>query len=154
MSTKAGFTVIEILIAIGIIILLADIGSSAFVSTKKARELGTITDGIAATLDLAKNQALAGKQGSDFGVKFESSSYTYFQGSSFDQAKTNNKTNTMLTGYVISTSLLPSTNDVVVFARLTGRPSAVGDIVISNASDPQRIHTVRIGSLGDITVIK
>jgi prepilin-type N-terminal cleavage/methylation domain-containing protein len=149
-----GFTLIEIVVSIVIITILLSIGAGAFVSTRKARELETMTDAIVAKLEGAKTDAISGKGGSAFGVKFNSSSYVYFKGSSYDSSGASNITYPLITGYQIVASIPASADTAIIFARMTGTPVATGTVSISNSASGSKVNVIKIGNLGDITVIK
>ncbi|MEN9912619.1 MAG: hypothetical protein RLY66_27 [Candidatus Parcubacteria bacterium] len=148
------FTLVEIIVVIVILTIIFSIGAGTFVNTRKARELETMTDAIAAKLEQAKSEAISGKGGSAFGVKFTSSSYTYFKGGSYSSSGATNMTYPLTDGYQITASIPASSDTAIIFARMTGTPVATGTVSISNSASGSKVNIIRIGNLGDITVIK
>ena len=146
-------TLVEIISVIAIFIIIFGIGSYVFINARRSSELRGLTDTIALTLEQAKSNALIGKGGLDFGLRFAADSYTYFSGSSYVPSDTSNQVHGLSTGYQIANTFA-STSGVVVFRHLTGLPQATGTVTITALSDPSDPQTIIIGSQGEITVIK
>lgn len=144
-----GLTVIESLVAIAIIMLLG-MGAYPFVTARKNTAQNVVTDNIHFVLNRAKNDALAGKNGQNFGVKFDTNSYTYFSGSSFNSSDPSNTVYSVDSNVQISNTF---SGGVVIFSRLTGFPNNTGTTTITDLSN-NRVQTVRVGSQGDITKVK
>src|SRR5665213_37757 len=87
----SGFTLIETLVAIAIVVLIGTISIATFYSAKKAKELGPTADGVVEVLERAKADAIAGKDDQSFGVYFASSSYSYFEGPTYNSSDTKNR---------------------------------------------------------------
>ncbi|MCX6715745.1 MAG: hypothetical protein NT077_01855 [Candidatus Taylorbacteria bacterium] len=149
----AGFTVVETLIAIFILILIGSIGISVFYNSRSTKTLDVVTDGLNFTLELARSDALAGKNASNFGIFVATSSYTYFMGSSYDSSDLNNKTTKIPSGWLLSTSTANGSS-AIVFTHLTGNPQSMATVTISNIATPPLKRDLVIGSQGDISVIK
>jgi prepilin-type N-terminal cleavage/methylation domain-containing protein len=147
-----GFTLVEILTSIAIIILVFGIGTYAFVSAKRSASLNTATDGLVFMLDQAKTNALAGKNGQNFGVYFDTYSYTYFAGSSYSVSNASNVVRQLGSGYKLTISL-SAVGSTTIFSRLTGVPSATGTITVTDTSS-SKTQTVTVGNQGEITVVK
>ncbi|MDE1975177.1 MAG: prepilin-type N-terminal cleavage/methylation domain-containing protein [Patescibacteria group bacterium] len=147
---KNGFTMIEILVAIAIILILVGIGVFVFYEAREKAELDGITDGIASTLEKAQSNALNGGNGLPYGVRFQSNSYTYFSGNSYDPSDPSDVTVSIDSGHGISDNI---SGDTVIFSRLTGVPDATGTVTVTDLSSDET-QTVTIGNQGDITVVK
>lgn len=152
-SKQAGFTLTETMIALFIIILLGSISIYAFYNSKKTKTLDVITDGLNFTLELAKSDAEAGKNGSNFGIFVAGSSYTYFMGSNYSSGNASNRITAIPSGWLLSTSTSDGSS-VIVFRRLTGTPQTMATVTVSNITTPSLTRSLVIGSQGDITVIK
>ena len=148
-----GFTFVEVLISIFVLILLGSIGVTAFISSRDSKNLDVITDGLDSTLELAKSDAIAGKNASNFGVEFDSGSYTYFAGSAYSAGTATNKVTLLPTGWKLSTTT-SSGRSYIVFNHLTGTAQATGTITVSNIANASSTRSVSVGASGDITVIK
>jgi Tfp pilus assembly protein FimT len=145
-----GFTLIEILISIAIMMVMISIGITVFYSSKKAATLTASSDGVISTLEQARSNALSGKDGSDYGVRFSTSTYTFFTGDTYNSSDSSNIIYQTNAGTTITSSLGGSGN-TVVFYRLTGLPSATGTVTVSQQS-PSKSHVITIGSQGNVTI--
>ncbi len=152
-KAQAGFSLIEILISLAICVLLLTIGSVAFVNSRSAKQLDTITDSIASKLEEARAAAISGKNGTNFGVAFSSTTYTYWSGSSYSAGATGNIVYPLTSGFSIS-STIPGSTFSIRFSRVSGTPSATGTITITKNGSSSTTDSITVGSLGDITVIK
>lgn len=151
MSTK-GFTIAEIIVAIAIMILVSSVGVVTFVSSKNSANLNSYTDGIISSLEQARSNAVSGKGGSSYGIRFATSTLTHtlFIGSTYSSSDASNVVTQIGSGYTISTNLTASST-TIVFSRLTGVPSATGTItLLQQATSKSKVITV--GSQGNITV--
>ncbi|MDQ2933057.1 MAG: prepilin-type N-terminal cleavage/methylation domain-containing protein [bacterium] len=150
-QTQRAFTLIEILIVLAIILILLGITLVSMRGLQSSRELQTITDSIAAKLEEARTNAMSGKNGVPYGVTFASTSYTYWYGTSYSASSTNNIVLPISSNFVINTTLPSYT---VSFARITGNPSATGTTTITSITNTSTTDSIKIGTYGDITVIK
>lgn len=151
MSTK-GFTIAEIIVAIAIMILVSSIGVVAFISSKNSANLNSYTDGIISSLEQARSNAVTGKGGSSYGLKFATSTLTYtlFTGSTYSSSDVNNVVKQIGTGYTLNTNLTASST-TIVFSRLTGVPNATGTVTLLQQST-SKSKVITVGSQGNITV--
>lgn len=143
-----GLTMIELLIVLAVVILLVGGAVTAFSHSTNAKSLSSAADAVVFTLEQAKSEALAGKNGVAHGVHFATSSYTVFAGSTYDTGDPE-AVYTLPNGLSISTELSGSTD--VTFARLTGDASETGTLTVSDGSNTK---TISIGSAGDVSVIQ
>jgi len=152
LRNKKGFTLVELLVATAIMVVMISIGVVTFVSSKNASSLNSYTDGIISSLEQARGNALSGKGGSSYGIKFTTNTLTHtlFTGSTYSSSATTNVVTQIGTGYTLTTNLTGSSN-TIVFSRLTGVPSATGTItLLQQATSKSKIIT--IGTQGNITV--
>jgi prepilin-type N-terminal cleavage/methylation domain-containing protein len=147
-----GFTLIEILVVMIIMVVLFGISTQAFINAKRSSEINTLTDAIVSKLEQAKINATFGKNGTGAGIDFGSTTYTYFVGNSFNPSATTNENYAVTNGYMIATT--PNSLGSVVFARLSGIPQTMATITIQYITDPSRVKNIFIGSQGDINIIK
>lgn len=151
--SRRGFTLTEALISIAILVLLTAIGITSFYSSKATKTLEVITDGVDIALERAKSEAMAGKDGSNFGVYIEPSAYHIFSGSAYTAGDPNNKTSIVPSGWSLSATVQGGGSSIV-FSRLTGTPQNMATVTISSAQDPSLTDSIVIGQSGDISVIK
>lgn len=142
----------EIIISIAIVMVISTIGTTVFFNTKKSAELTSSTDGIVTSLEQARSNAISGKGGSNYGVKFATSTYTFFTGTTYVSTSTSNIVYKITDGYTIS-AVIGGTASSVTFYRLTGLPSATGTITVNQVS-PTKTQVITVGSQGNVTVQK
>jgi prepilin-type N-terminal cleavage/methylation domain-containing protein len=149
MNSRA-FSLAEIIVVTAIIAVLAVIGVSAFMSARQSAAMNAVSDGIVSVFEQARANALSGKGGTSYGVRFSASSYTFFTGSSYNASDATNIVHQVASGYTLSNSMSASSG-VVVFARLTGVPSVTGTVTITQTS-PAKTRIITIGSQGTLTI--
>lgn len=154
-NLQRGFTIVEILITLSILALLFLIGTMSFSRNVAEKELQTIADNIVAKLELAKSNAVTGKNGQNYGVKFNSASYVYFTGSAYIPSNESNETVTISSKFKI-TNDIPGSDDAIVFSKIKGNTnhSSTVTLTVSEISNASSSIQLTIGKLGDITVVK
>lgn len=127
--TSRGFTFVEILVAISVIFIISTISfvSMQNMNHRAARKVST--EEIKRAFADARNNTLASKGDTVFGVYTSTSSVTRFVGSVYTENEITNTVYTFERG-VTATGTLVSNNVPVVFSRLTGEPSATGTIFV------------------------
>ena len=128
MKKNDGFTLVELMIVIGIILILFGLSWINFTSLPSRATLQT--DSVALINDLKSQQMLAmtgdtgvgSTQQSDYGIHFESTSYTLFKGGSYTSGAFGNSPPIELGNANLSfTDNLPvSANDTIVFKKGSG----------------------------------
>ncbi len=147
LSNKSGFTLIEILVAIGIVLVLGFIIVTTFVSFRKNQSLSLDTQTITTVLSQARNQTISSKNSTSYGVHFGTSKITLFTGTVYNSLDTTNEDfNLSSTDTILSVGLNGGGNDVI-FERLTGETSRNGTVVVSSPGIAQS-KTVTIYKTG------
>jgi prepilin-type N-terminal cleavage/methylation domain-containing protein len=152
---KGGFTLMEILVVMGILVVVFLLSISVLSSLYKKTELDTAKDNIIALMKAAKNKTLASEQSAKYGIYFDTATdpdrYIFFQGLNyasrniaFDEIYELPKTVEILS------MSLGGSNDEIVFDRLDGNTGNYGNIVIrSLKTDSTR--TVYVYSSGEVS---
>lgn len=143
-----GFTFIEIIIVITVVLVLAAGIFFSLANAQREKRLDTAADGILFTLEEAKADALSGKFGSAHGVHIDEDSYVRFVGSSYDEFDSDNVTYNVPDGITVS-ALLTGGGDDIVFARLNGSVAASGTVTVQDSEGNSIVIT--IGALGDVS---
>ena len=80
---QKGFTLIETVVVISIIVVLAASGLISFIQSRNVRELASAGQNVLSTLRLAQAKSLAGEDNSTWGVRLEPDRFTLFRGADF-----------------------------------------------------------------------
>lgn len=147
-TSTRGFTLIEILISVGVIAILVAVSAAAFSTFMKKDGVVGGSAALAAAIRDARARTLASVEGSRYGVKIDSDRFTVFKGAAYS-AENADSPFLFARGVVASTSI-----PVIVFTRLTGLPSASGIIDVQLSSDPDHRETVRVEGTGLVEVVK
>jgi type II secretory pathway pseudopilin PulG len=158
MSREKGLTLVETLIVVGLLSILFLLGTIAFSSLSRRNRLEVAAQKISSCLEEAKAKALAGySQGQasslNFGVYFESDSYTIFSGLVFDALDPLNQEFALTPGLAISEIGFASNS--LIFEKITGQvrnfdPSQ-NYLVVSDQKTSQQ-EKITINKLGIVTV--
>ncbi len=132
-NREAGFTLAEIVVVVAIIAIMATVTMVGFQNFNRSAVLKTATQEVSVALTSARTSTLSSEADTVYGVHMSTTSVTKFVGSTYAAGASTNETYTF-EGGVTATSSLIATNTDVVFARLTGEPSAVGTIYIVNSA--------------------
>ncbi|USN87371.1 MAG: prepilin-type N-terminal cleavage/methylation domain-containing protein [Candidatus Nomurabacteria bacterium] len=127
-----GFTLIELLVTLLLMTLLA---LWSFSSLKEYRDLQIARSNaleISSLIKEARQKTLSAETDTQFGVHVATSSITVFEGASYNPSDPNNLTFTFLRTNLL-TQLSDSSSDIM-FARLTGVPSATGTIAVGDTA--------------------
>jgi len=150
----AGFTLVEILVVVGIIVLFLGMSIPQLRSFQQVSYVENTGKEAIAVLRLAQSKTLASEGALQYGVYFDTTAtpnqYTLFQGSSYntrDIAK--DEIEVLKKTIEISAVSLGGGNEVV-FLRLTGQANAQGTITFRQIADPTRTTTVSILSSGAV----
>jgi prepilin-type N-terminal cleavage/methylation domain-containing protein len=142
-----GFSLVELLVVVGILVLLTGIIMTTFVSFRKGQALDKDAELMVAVLRQARSQTLASKNLSQYGVHFASSKITIFTGTTYSAGAGGNYDFPLnATDTIITINLVGGGSDVV-FKRLSGETSQNGTIVVSSPTT-SRTRTITIYKTG------
>lgn len=132
-----GFTLIEILLSVGIISLLVGASLPVYVSFQTRNDLEVTTQSVVSMLRRAQTYARAGNGDSQWGVAVQAGSATLFKGAAFTSRDT---------AYdeiaIISSATSVSGLGEIVFAKLSAAPSTTGSITLSATTNDTRMITI------------
>lgn len=132
-----GFTLIEILVVIGMILILFLLGQNLSPSPQQVSTVSNTLDALVTDISAQQNKSMngdlsLGSVASNYGVYFQSDRYILFKGSSYNQGATDNFTISLSPTISFSTINLPSTQ--LIFATGSG--------VLTNYNQSQRTITI------------
>lgn len=145
-----GYTVIELLVVIFIIVVLASLTIAGFRFFTHQISLDSSVEQIVETLNLAQNKTVASVSESSYGVHFATNSFTLFTGSSYNPADPANEIFDLANEVEIFDIALAGGGQDVIFNRLTGNTKQFGQISLRLVSRPAEIKNIYIESSGKI----
>jgi len=143
-----GFTLMEVLIAIGIVIVLTTLVGFSFSAYRKSSDVTAVTDSLLSYLKEARADTLSSKSDSSWGVHIETSRIVIFKGASFTNGAPGNRQTTLPNTTQISSISLTGGGSDVLFKRLTGETDQNGTIVIQSVADSSVTSIVTIQPTG------
>jgi prepilin-type N-terminal cleavage/methylation domain-containing protein len=136
-----GFTLIEVLVVLGIFSVLASFGCLATMDFYKSYAFDAERSSVIAILQKARSQSLANINNTAYGVHFGSGQYVIFQGSVYNSGSSLNQNIPAGAGTNVS-GLID-----VTFAQLSGDAGSGGNLTLS---DGKRLTEISINSEGGI----
>ena len=125
-----GFTALEILIALAVVLILAAIVSGGFSSFRKEQILSGTAENIFSFVNEARAKTLSSKEDSVYGVHFENSRAVIFKGQNFSEGAPDNEIFYLPAAAEISQVSLAGGGAEAIFKRLTGETGQSGTVVI------------------------
>lgn len=153
-KSGAGFTLIEILVVIGIIGLFIGLSIPQLRSFQQVSHLENINKEVIVALRLVQSRTLASKGALQHGVYFDAVSvpnqYILFEGSSYATRDVLKDEVKVLKKEVEISSILLGGGNEVVFARLTGQANLEGAVIFRLIKDIDRTKVVSILASGSV----
>jgi len=150
MKNNKGFTLIEILAVIFVMVFLISAGIVSYRSFEKSTELENTSQNIISVLKLAQTKTTASEDASQYGIHFESDKYILFKGNIYQAESEDNKTYNISNRLEIYNINFSEESSDVIFQRISGATEQNGNISIKIISDPVKFKTISIESLGVI----
>lgn len=144
-----GFTLLEILISVAIIILLASLALISFSGSRQVQNLATQSQNLLATLRLAQAKTLSGEENSVWGVRLETFSFILFRGPNFTSA-TSTQIYELPSGLEISEWNFNGGGQEIVFKRVNGSTVQFGTITMSASGVFSQSVLFQIDSSGKV----
>lgn len=124
---RAGFTLIEIVIAVAILVALAGLGLIVGIDLYKSNVLGTELDNAVNVLQKARAEAQANIGGSPHGISLQSNRYVIFRGSSYAARDPLYDEEILISPIITATG-----SSEIVFSQLSGNANASGTITLTD----------------------
>ena len=141
-----GISFIEILLVVGITVILAAASASIVGNLQKSSQLVQESAQIIQTVRIAKERAASRFNNTNHGVYFQPSSYTLYQGTSYDtRVSSYDRTLALDNALSISTNL---EGDEVNFSKGLAEPDNTGTITLIHSV--QGTKTITINSFGKV----
>ena len=153
---KRGFTLVEMLIVIAIMIIIASAAVPLYGSLQVKAQIGESTSQIVQAVRIARANAISGYNSTSSGIYFfinpvGADSYVLYQGSSYSNRDTSfdqtmvldNALSIVNAGFVLTSGSID-----INFARGSGRPSNVGSLTLVHSV--QGTSTISLNYLGRV----
>ncbi|MFA6536661.1 MAG: prepilin-type N-terminal cleavage/methylation domain-containing protein [Candidatus Paceibacterota bacterium] len=147
-SRSRGFSFIETMVIISIIIILSAFAYGAFVTLNRDQALEKDTNSVILLLNQARAMTLGSKGASQYGVHFEADSVTLFKGSTYSASDASNVVTAIGSPVGISAVSLTGGGSEVLFDWLTGDTLQNGTVTLSLNTDPSDSKTITIHQTG------
>ena len=149
-SNCKSFTLVELLVVIGILIILIAIAVPNLNFFQRESDLNNSAEEIINTLRLAQNKTIASEEASSWGVRFSTSTtphqYTLFKSGD----STSDEIHKLPKSIEIYEIDLAGGGLEVVFKRVTGTTAKAGKVYLRLKSNHSKTRTITIGSFGQI----
>jgi prepilin-type N-terminal cleavage/methylation domain-containing protein len=129
-----GFSLVEILVVIGIFSILATISVSTYTNFKAHNSLEVTSNGLVEALRFAQLNSQAVNGDSKWGVKILENEMIIFKGSTYDSREISADQNIALVSGVV-----PSGLSEIIFEKVSGKTSTTGTIILTNNSGEKNI---------------
>ena len=120
-TSTSSFTLVEMIIVIALIVLIMAVAMPFGLNFLQEQRVEEEAISLAESLKTAQSRAIAGKNDSAWGIKFDApevGQYTLFSGSSYDvRSPSYDEVFQLSSGAVVS-----STDNEIVFEKITGEP--------------------------------
>ena len=143
-AAGAGFTLVEVLITLSIVILLAVLSVPVYQSFQVKNDLDVAKNNVIQSLRRAQTLSAASDGDTSWGVKVQTSSITLFKGTSYAARDT-----TYDEKFDLPSTITPSGATEVVYAKFTGIPQTTGTITLTASTNVT--NTVAINEKGTLT---
>jgi len=140
----SGFTLIEFLIVLGILLMLISIAVSSLSKAGGSEALDTTTMSLVSILNGAKSSAVSSKDASDYGIRILNNKIISFKNSyGIENSE-----------YVVSDLVILSTSTGlgadIIFNNVSGSTNASGTITVRVLNNQSQYNTIRVYPTGVI----
>lgn len=152
MKEYAGFTLIEMSVVSGVLVLLAVLSLPVIFNFQSSATFGQEVVSIITALEVAKNRTIASEGSDRWGVYFSDASspsqYTLFKGSSYALRDTSFDKVFKVPEHIIFDEINFNSFDEIIFSRITGLANNPGFVRIALDNDLATNKTIYVESSG------
>jgi prepilin-type N-terminal cleavage/methylation domain-containing protein len=143
-----GFSLLEILLVVGIMGVLAAVIAFPLSSFHRAQKIRGATADVSSLVQQAQSLTLASHDSLQYGVHLTTTTATLFSGTTYIANAASNRVTTLPSGVTATWSLQGSGADII-FERLTGETNQYGTITLS-LSSPTLSRIITVSKLGSV----
>jgi len=148
----AGFTIIEIIVAVAILMVISVFTLVALNTFRENQSLKNSVNETIALINQARSKTLSSQDFSQYGIHFESSRIVLFKGTIFSEPNPDNVVLTLASSIEISSISLDGGGVDLVFQKLTGKTDQFGSIIFRVKNDISKTKTIDIKNTGIVDV--
>ena len=157
-SRRRGFSLVEVLLVVGLLVLLFSFGAVIYSSFTRADQFVLETGKIRELINEARVRSvsgisLGGSQALSFGIYFQTDGYTLFPGTAYNSADTRNQRFSLPVKIEISEINLPANS--LIFERISGEVlgfDPVSSHIVVTDLQSDRENKIIINRFGVVTV--
>lgn len=144
-----GFTLLEIIISVGVLTLISGLALVSFINSRNVREVATSGQDVISVLRLAQSKSIGGEDNSAWGIHLEQGQAVLFRGTSYIGATFTQSFPLSARLEIANIALIGGGSDVV-FKRITGRTDNSGSFEVRVRSATTISFSVSIDGSGKV----
>ncbi|MDP3710108.1 MAG: prepilin-type N-terminal cleavage/methylation domain-containing protein [bacterium] len=144
-----GFTLLELVITVSILVLIGSLGLASFVNSRNVRLFTTSAQDVVSVLRLAQAKALAGEDNSVWSVHLEQNRFSLFRGSNY-AASTLTEPHDLPSAIEIMNINLAGGGPDVVFKKIDGRTDNFGSFDVRVRNSPTQVLNITVEESGRV----
>lgn len=149
--SNKGFTLIEIVISLGILAILAALTFTSYSNLQRQLDIDTTAQNIISVIKLARTNTTASNSESNYGVHFETGKYVLFTGNSYTAGAATNKEYSLNSSEIYATSLNGGGSEVI-FDRIRGTTSQPGTVSVRLVDQTNQTAVISITAAGQVSI--
>lgn len=143
-----GFTLLETLLALGIVAIIAAISVLSLSNFNKDKALTIEVEKVLSLITKARSLSLAAKDDFVYGVHFEERKAVLFTGGSYSASATTNQIQLLNDAVKISAIALTGGGADVVFKKLSGATTQNGTLTLASVRNASQTKVITIAGTG------
>lgn len=154
-NNQSGFTLIELIVVMGIILMLFGFVSFNSVSVERKTSLNSTADNLVSDMATQQTKAMLGAgttSGNSYGIYFEQDKYTLFEGTTYSSSNPSNFIVSLNSAIVFTNITFPSNS--IIFSARTGEIngfSSVQNTITIQDSQSTKTETITVNRYGVVT---
>ncbi|PIP73382.1 MAG: hypothetical protein COW88_02065 [Candidatus Lloydbacteria bacterium CG22_combo_CG10-13_8_21_14_all_47_15] len=151
---NTGFTLVEILVSLVILMMLAVIVASPLARWRNTQVLVGEVGAMISLIEDARSRTLGSLDGKGYGVHFDTDNAVLFAGTSFTPGAPDNELHMLHSSARIDAISLFGGGSDLVFKRLSGETGQYGSVTIVLTGDTAQTRRIDISKTGAISIAK